>query len=236
MKPYSLAWLLAAGAAMLPIGSSCPGVGNCQSDEPFCIIPWQGEAYQYKLLGQCDLAYLSDDNFADGLGLHIHTRTKNDEQGGHFAYIEEVAIRIGEDTLEVGRNYHLLNNATVDLVSQNQYIGGFPIIFDDQETEESKKFYTIDLDDTYPDQKIVISVYEKFLRLSFPGSNQAAFEHSTGLLGDPMSGELVGREGENLDHYVTLLHDFQVLPTEPQIFHNIRAPQYPESCIFLNYD
>ena len=49
--------------------------------------------------GICDLVLLRANDFADGLGLNIHIRTK--ERYG-YSFIESAAIQIGKDVVEIG--------------------------------------------------------------------------------------------------------------------------------------
>merc|ERR1712183_677508 len=65
-----------------------------QGDPHF--MSWKGEHFEYH--GQCDMILVKDDDFADGLGLEVQTRTKMIR---YWSYIKQAAIRIGEDILEV---------------------------------------------------------------------------------------------------------------------------------------
>ena len=68
-----------------------PGTGG----DPH-ITTWINEHFEYH--GQCDLVLAKDPEFADGLGLEIHIRTKLVR---FWSYIKTVAIKIGNDILEV---------------------------------------------------------------------------------------------------------------------------------------
>lgn len=61
------------------------------------VTTWNNEHYEFH--GQCDLVMMSDLSFAgDDAGLDIHIRTKLVR---FWSYIKTVAIRIGNDILEI---------------------------------------------------------------------------------------------------------------------------------------
>jgi hypothetical protein len=51
-----------------------------------------------KFHGGCDLVLLSNPGFGNGLGLHIHTRTKVESW---WSYIEQAVVQIGDQMIEL---------------------------------------------------------------------------------------------------------------------------------------
>lgn len=183
---------------------------------------------------------VSDPNFADGLGLDIHLRTKLVR---HWSYIKNVAIRIENDILEVqgGDDFlvnprywinsefqaHLTSPTPTATAKTTTTIGGFPVTL-----SPSHKVYTIDLSEKYPGQSIQINIYKEFVGVRVVNATARAFGETVGMSGDFVTGNTYGRDG------VTVLHDFaelgnewQVLPSEPKLFREMEHPQFPEKCI-----
>ena len=55
--------------------------------------------------GQCDLVLIQNNDFEEGIGLHVHIRTKVES---FYSFIESVAVKIGDDVFELlaGHNEH----------------------------------------------------------------------------------------------------------------------------------
>jgi len=193
------------------------------------IVTWKGEHYEYH--GQCDMVMVKDNDFANGLGLDVHIRTKLVR---FWSYIKNVSIRIGHDVLEIegdtdidtreGRywfNYEYRGELTD--------IAGFPVTY--SSSSGSKSIYEIDLDSAYPGAKIMIKIYKEFIRVQLFGKDNV-YGNSVGLLGDYYTGQTLGRDG------VTVFNDFskfasewQVLAADPKLFHTLEIPQFPEKCL-----
>jgi len=193
------------------------------------ITTWHNEHYEYH--GQCDLAMMNDPNFAEGKGLDIHIRTKTVR---FWSYIKEVAIKIGNDILEIegspdtddAEAHYWIN---FEYQGELESIGGFPVT--QKLPSTYKREYTIDLGFKYPGQKIVIKLYKEFVRVAFTGDEQV-FGNTVGLLGDFKTGKTLGRDGVTVINDFTELGDeWQVLPAEPKLFHEVSHPQFPELCI-----
>merc|ERR1711935_1329893 len=65
---------------------------------------WKNEHFEYH--GQCDIVMVSNPNFANGLGIDIHIRTKIVR---FWSYIQRAVIRIGNDILEVEGTLNITN-------------------------------------------------------------------------------------------------------------------------------
>jgi len=193
------------------------------------IVTWRNEHYEFH--GQCDLVILKDPNFANGLGLDVHIRTKLVR---FWSFIKNVAIRIGNDVLEIqgsssSQNHHWIN---YEYQGELDRISGFEISY--QASSASKSVYEIDLDSAYPNAKIIIKIYKEFVRVKLHhGFNKEAFGNTVGLLGDYESGKTYARdEFTVLDDFEQLGNEWQVLPgSDPKLFHELEKPQYPEKCL-----
>jgi hypothetical protein len=186
-----------------------------------------------------------DPNFADGLGLDIQIRTKLVR---FWSYVKQAAIRIGDDILEVegtadaldnenhywfnfeyqgGRKTYNMNLKKHPVIAT---LGGFPVTL--EVSSPVKRFYTIDLSSKYKGVKILIATYKEFVRTELLGSNEDAFENSVGLFGDFKTGKTLARDGITaIDDFAAYGREWQVLPSESMLFHDVSEPQFPQQCI-----
>jgi len=204
----------------------------CRTSESFGdphITTWRNEHYEFH--GQCDLVMLKDENFADGMSIDVHVRTKIIR---FWSYIETVAIRIGNDVLEVtgsadadDANPHYWIN--YEYQGELDTFAGFPVT---QELPSVyKRSYKIDLSSKYKHEYITVQIYKEFVRVQFSGG-ASSFGNSVGLLGNFYSGKTLARDGSTvMNDFVEFGQEWQVLPTEPKLFHLASHPQFPEKCL-----
>jgi len=193
------------------------------------ITTWKNEHYEYH--GQCDLVLMKDEDFAGGLGLDIHIRTKIVR---YWSYIQSVAIRIQNDVLEIegspdadDEEPHYWYN--YEYQAEVEDLAGFPLIF--KRPSAYKRQYIIDLSPKYPGKSITIQLFKEFARVKVNGS-QAVFGNTVGLLGDYKTGKTLARDGvTELHDYTALGDDWQVLPADGKLFRSSAQPQFPEKCI-----
>ncbi|KAL3935879.1 MAG: hypothetical protein SGBAC_008688 [Bacillariaceae sp.] len=210
-------------------GNTCGGGGRSEIGGDPHITTWKNEHYEYH--GQCDLVMMKDDEFADGLGLDIHIRTKVVR---HWSYIQSIAIRIGNDVIEIegsadreDQEAHYWYN--YEYQGEPEGLGGFKLIFKKQVAY--KRQYIVDLSPKYPGKDIVIQLFKEFIRVKFNGSEEA-FGKTAGLMGDFKTGKTLGRDGvTELNDYTALGEDWQVLPADGNLFHVATYPQFPEKCV-----
>lgn len=171
-------------------------------------------------------------NFAKGgLDLDIHLRTS---MVRYWSYIKTAVIRIGADILEVtgsplkesGKN-KLNYRINFEHLGELDTLGGFPIAINPNNDK-----YTIDLDNEYPGQKIEIKTFKEFVSVKVIGATKESFGNAVGITGDFVTGNTYARDG------TTVLHDFnelglewQVLPSDGKLFHELARPQFPELCM-----
>jgi len=199
---------------------------------------WHNEHFEYH--GQCDMILTKDPNFVavDGgpiIGLEVQIRTKLVR---FWSYIKSAAIRIGDDILELEGvaaasdddrkdtsywiNFHHQGELTT--------IGGFPVTL--HVASHARRILTIDLDSRFPGQKIVLGTYKEFVKVDFVNASEESFGNSVGMLGDFRTGKTLARNGSTeLHDFSKLGQEWQVLPTEEMLFHNVEQPQFPKKCI-----
>jgi hypothetical protein len=180
------------------------------------------------------LVLAKDPVFADGLGLDVHIRTKLVR---FWSYIKQAVIRIGDDVFEIEGSSDPSEMDEVHYWINLEYkgelttLGGFPVTIE-KKTTLHKTLFEIDLTSKYPGVKIVLATYKEFVSVDFVNSNEQAFGNAVGLFGDFKSGKTFARDGITvLDDFTELGHEWQVLPTEVMIFHDISEPQFPQMCI-----
>jgi len=193
------------------------------------ITTWNNEHFEYH--GQCDLTLVKDADFANGLGLDVQIRTKIVR---YWSYIKNVAIKIGNDILEIE------GSADADDVDAHHWINyeyqgdldtfaGFPVT---QELPSvHKRKYIIDLSSKYPGSSVVVQLYKEFVRVKLIGGEEV-FGNTVGLMGDYKTGSLLARDGSTaMTDFTEFGDEWQVLPSEPKLFHEFTHPQFPELCI-----
>jgi hypothetical protein len=173
-----------------------------------------------------------DENFASGLGVEVQIRTKLVR---FWSYIESAAIRIGDDILEVKGSSNpdvAVTNYWMNFDYQGKLntVGGFPVTSKVRSTNQ--RIFIIDLSSKFPGQQIIISTYKEFVRVDFQHGTAEAFGNTVGLLGDFTTGKTLARDGFTvLDDFSEFGSEWQVLPAEPMLFHDVSQPQFPKRCI-----
>ena len=191
---------------------------------------WGGEKFSFH--GQCDVILIRNDDFADGVGMHIHGRTKIHHAWSAF---ESAAVQIGNDILEVqgkgkddkseDKANHLINGkANAKLPA---FIGGYTVTMGSPAPHI--RHYVVHLGDG---EMIHIKTFNEFVWIEVKGPRNEDFIGSHGLLGSFENGHMVARDGKTI---VTDPNEFgmewQVRDTDPQLFHSVEGPQYPQQCL-----
>jgi hypothetical protein len=181
------------------------------------------------------LVLLRNPSFNDGQGLEIHVRTKITRW---WSSIESAAVRIGDDILEIkagiqDRPYWINGEESEFKTSRNFpfTVGGFSGYF--RQKSDLVVQYKIFLPDN---QYILIRSVKDMLRVELDGVDRKYFADSLGLMGS-FDGRFLGRDG------VTEYEDknefgqgWQVQDVDPQLFHALEGPQYPERCAMPQLD
>jgi hypothetical protein len=130
---------------------------------------WSGHTYNFEtaaLSSQCDLVLLHSNKFAAGRGMDIHIRTSSSssKQREHdddadfsdvvdtslFSYISDVAVRIGQDVLEVSSHgtYHLngvLGTSRPSNEQHDEVLAGFAIVHRQLVENDDNRYYFHDI-------------------------------------------------------------------------------------------
>jgi hypothetical protein len=185
---------------------------------------WAGTKFDFH--GECDLVFLHNPAFQHGLGITIHLRTKIRRQ---WSRIDEIAIRVGGDTLEIqggNQESYWVNQQEYDVTLPNT-IGGFPLTYE-RINDKQRKFVM-----TLPDDQVIeIRVYKDMITVDLHGATMKDFEQSIGLVGQYGTGKMLNRDGTSeLTDPIVFGQEWQVHPDDPQLFRTLTGPQYPmEQC------
>lgn len=198
------------------------------------VKSWTGEWFDF--MGECDLKLVHVESFDGKQDLAIHARTTVRYS---YSFIETLAVRIGNDTLEVSSwGEHALNGVENAMVAntpaQNGLrkqvavpdIGGYPIIF--SQVDKKKTIVDISLGEG---QRISIKTMKDLVGIAIHNANERQFGNTVGLLGN-FHGQLLARDAATdlHDNADALGQEWQVRDNEPMLFRTARAPQYPARC------
>lgn len=209
--------------------------GDSTGDPHFTT--WRG--YKYDFQGACDLVLVHNPKFANGLGMDIHIRTKL--QGHQGSFIESIVVKLGTDVLEVKAN-NTKNGKTMWLngvenpedLNHGSLLAGFPVKHKTEKRRSTmSQVFKVAISDV---DYITIKTYKHLLNVHFTNSAPKFFSGSVGLLGDFDSGQRVGRDNkvwqDQRSFDMPFGNEWQVLESEPMLFHNREGPQHPERCLF----
>lgn len=185
----------------------------------------------YLLVGGCDLVLVKNTGFDNGLGLDIHLRTKIRTW---WSYIDTAVLRIGNHTLEIKGG---INSASF-------WIDGVPgEVTENSGWEEvgSMSGYKIEFWNVSKRQKnfrlmlgngdtISMQTFNDFVRVDVKAKSYN-FDGSIGLMGKFPSGNKLSRDGHLLSNTDIFGKEWQVLDSEPMLFHMSEAPQHPSACM-----
>ena len=210
---------------------------------------FSGVSFDYH--GECDLVMLASPGFASDSGLLIHIRTKRvDGRLFSYSYISAVAVRIGNDILEIQEDGILIVNGklyTGDVTCDDV---PFPTEFATYSLTKNmigklKKItqYVLNIDrvgneSKYPNMSMkprTITIHANPRTRMLSVKIDGHFHDGVGLLGEPLAGDrLLGRDGiTNMSQdWNKYGEEWQVKNTEPRLFQDHRAPQYPDPCTY----
>jgi len=186
---------------------------------------WSGQKYDYH--GICDLVLTNQPDFREGLGLAVHLRSKKTKQ---WSYVSTASVLIGGETFEVAGmkdgNTHWLNKVEVEDKNSLQ-ISGFPVKFEQSHTKQRE--YEIDLGD---DEFINLKTWKDMVRVDIVVNHgKDTFDGSLGLMGSYPEGTMLGRDGKtSIVDLNKFGQEWQVLSSEPKLFHVVDGPQHPSKC------
>lgn len=199
------------------------------------FITWYGSHFRYH--GACDLVFLHNPVFREGIGLDLHIRTELMMETA-YSFVSNAALKIGDDVLEVmASGQHFLNG--VHDAELPAHLGGYEATKTVDEkcvgSGERKRCWYSMLFDVFLGQAdhILIKVSSGMVHVNVQGSPKN-FEGSVGVMGTypALHHGKIARDG------VTFVHDsdsfaqeWQVLDSEPKLFSVLLFPQHPQMCI-----
>ena len=179
-------------------------------------------------------------NFDAGSGLSVYIRTTRVDtpRGISFSYISGTAIQIGKAVFEVSDNGNvLIDGKKANFISDesgttNSSFAGYNLENSIKGTNGRIVVFDIDLHDNRR-IKIRSNTKSGMIFVDIDGY----FEDSDGLLGaakEDDDGKLYSRDGsiEMMGNWNAYAEDWQVRDTEPTLFQESRAPQYPVGCVY----
>jgi von Willebrand factor type D domain len=189
----------------------------------------------YSFHGECDLLMARSRSFGEGLGLDVHARTQI--IAGTWSLVSNAAVRVGDDTFEVANDgVHYLNGIP-DIELPYLMIGRYQISKTEEMLESKgdedvgeassliRTWYTIELE---KGEKITITNFRRMLSINV----DANLSDTVGMLGSSVNPGLVGRDLETIvGDSDDMGMQWQVNDVDPILFHEIRAPQFPEKCV-----
>ena len=189
---------------------------------------WNGRKFDFH--GGCDLVLVQDPGFNNGQGLSIHIRTKIQRW---WSFVESAVVQIGDDTLEVmggvehGRHY--VNGHVGERLRSSKLmpftIGGFTVRY--RGLNEHQFQFKIFLDN---DQTIIMKAVKDFMRVDVENPTAESFGTSVGLMGPFEDDRMLARDGVTILEPEEFGKEWQVLESEPMLFHKIEGTQHPETC------
>lgn len=187
-------------------------------------------------MGVCDLVFLDAPDFAAGLGLEVHIRTK--ERSGKadpfkYTYVESAALKIGNDILQVDSwgEYSLNGEHRAELPAK---LGGFPVIHSVIDEAHKKERFTVK---SGVRERVEINAYKDLVSVAIHGATYESFGTSKGLMGAFGTGTKLARNNTVVDDNDNLFaEDWQVKDTDSKLFAVSRPPQYPQKCIHEDPD
>lgn len=205
-----------AGLDQLMLSGSVTNLGSCGGDPHF--HRWQTQVRD-SFHGECDLVLLHQDEVA-GKDLDVHVRTTMYEA---FSYVSGVAFQYGKDTVEFEHDAMYINGVNPEDESRVILGDGIKIVMVDP---VKRKFNVMVAD------QVMINVRSTkiFMDVGIEGVGET-LTGSEGILGDYKTGDMISRHGAKMDNFMDFGFEWQVSPSDPQIFKDARAPQLPyERC------
>lgn len=206
-----------------------PDEGGVKGDPHFRMWGVNSNSW-FPYHGECDLVLIDNPKLSTGKSLRIHVRTKIKS---YYSYVESVAIQIDEEVLEILANKEEVfvnrkgTKQTPTLFAGYQIKEANTTEWCRAREHEGAVMKKINLSD---DGKIIVVNCWGFLYVDVQARG-LGFLHSTGLMGRRDQPGKFARNGTILFNNIFYAEEWQVLLTEPKLFHVDRQPQHPNPCI-----
>lgn len=189
---------------------------------------WAGGKYDFH--GACDLVLLDNKSFENGKGMTIQIRTKMNTS---WSFIESAVLRIGNSTLELrggkdgGAKYWIDGEDKTDSLKDGDtfLISGFQTKM--RVINANMMRFSIDLGHG---DMVSLENFKTFVAVNAHAKSDR-FMGSLGLMGSFPEGKKVARNGTTiLEDADAFGQEWQVLSSEPMLFHKAEGVQHPEKC------
>jgi hypothetical protein len=154
------------------------------------------------------------------LDVHIRTKIRHD-----MSYISSAVLRIGSDLLEVESKGVYWWNGEMNASLPAEFSG---FAFSHTQPTDKQHVFEIHVGGR---ERIKLKTYKDFVSVLIEQGKSEHFLDSVGLMGDFTMGHMIARDGKTvIDDANTFGQEWQVLDTEPSLFHTVRLPQHPNVC------
>lgn len=192
------------------------------------FIMWNDQHFSFH--GECDLLIYSNQKFASGAGLMIQIRT---EIKNYFSYIKNIAIQVGDQFFEIEANSGHTNFYLNRKVHEEPIttFAGYQVrkVKDAPWCKDKCSFAKILNFDFEELGTMDVGQWGTFLHLRLGVA--PSYQDTFGLLAKLGEAGFFARNDTVLQSADLYGKEWQVLDTEPMLFHETRQPQYPEQCI-----
>lgn len=226
-------------AALFVLADAGPGAGHIVQGSIFGfkggiphVRPWGGrDRYEFHG-GGCDVVFLQNPSFCDGLGLDIHLRTKVGTNDRWWSFVEAAVVRVGEDVIEVeggeecgrlwvnskGKNCTQLKPRKAYKVPLKvEQKGDFYASIQKLNSKQMQFQLSFEEDGAL----VTMETFQEFVRVDVVVTDFHSFGESYGLIGAFPQGERVGRDTVTV---ITNENDFvkewQVQRNDTLLFHD----------------
>ena len=190
-------------------------LGSCGGDPHF--KRW-GHEVRDSFHGECDMVLFHNDE-VQGETMDVHVRTTMKDS---YSYVSGVAVKYGEDSIEFQHDALFVNGEKAEDAEHISFGDNSITLVD-----EAKRKFKVNVKNT-----VFVEVYstKNFMAVSVEGVT-SGMRKSTGILGEYGTGAMIARDGSEMSDFQDYGFEWQVAPSDPQIFMHAREPQLPyERC------
>lgn len=200
----------------------CPDTAGGGGDPHFygfggTFFTWQGH---------CDVILVKTPKFSNtDSNLEAHIRTKKVRK---WSAIDSIAMKVGQDTIEIRSTDGnlVLNGSKVESVRN----ASFTVVKSASASEKRVVLYDFVFDEDKIFQ-VKVNTRSKMIYATLSGKYP---EGTEGILGSPHSPGLFTRNGRSMTNKDVneFVETWQVRDNDPQLFQQIRFPQFPTKCLY----
>jgi len=185
---------------------------------------WSGNSYDFH--GHCDLVLLNTPSMGErhgNKGLSIHIRSAPFKI--FFSFISDVAVRIGDDILEIGAQKHYINGVPQEIGS-TEVLSGYPVV---SSVAHKKPRYTYKVQ-LGGKEEIIFREYKGWITVTLINAPRGDFGNSVGLMGNYGTGAWLGRDGTTVHSDINAFgHEWQVHGGSDGFLFRVPSA-YPKQC------